>query len=290
MRKVVSTAVLVFILFIPLFTNFYYLWLFTLASIFALYTLSWYLMERLCGRTSFGHTVPFGLTAYSTAIAIFLGYSIQIAPLIVLFIAILSTLLFYITSALDRTKFVFATFLYSVILWELASFIIFKGKTLYGGEEGFSIATLPTQTVYALSSCLLFLTFLFLIVLHNSSLGLKMMAVRDDEEAALAIGIDVKRVKLLNSFFSSTLASLAGLVYILHFSHVDPEIFSVENAVFPFIASIFANGYLSPIIGSYILIFISKALSTVFPQLHLVLYAILLIFSPKIRRLTNARN
>ncbi len=288
-KKTLEIAALIVILVIPMFLNFYYLWLFCLASIFATYTLSWFLMEKLCGRTSFGHTLPFGLTAYIAAIAIFFKYPLYLMPLIALLVAMVSATIFYATSFLDRVKFVFATFLYSIVLWEFAPFVVIKGDMLYGGEEGFSIPMLPTKAVYLFSSCLLFVTFVFLIVLHNSKLGLKMMAVRDDEEAALAIGINVKQIKVLNCVFSSLFASFAGLMYILHFSHVDPDIFSVENAVFPFIASVFAGGYLVPVIGSYILIFASKYLNSILPQFHLFLYAIILIISPKLRRFSNAR-
>jgi len=288
----IQIPILVALLTLPLFMNFYYLWLFTLASIFASYTLSWYLMEKFCGRTSLGHTLPFGLTAYLSAIAYFFGYPLQFMPLIALAIALISTIIFYITSTLDRVKFVFATFLYGVLLWEMAPFIVLKRDMLYGGEEGFSIALLPTQTVYIFSSSILITTFAFSILLYKSSLGLKMMAVRDDEEAALAIGVDVKRIKLINSFLSSLFTSFAGLIYILHFSHIDPDVFSVENAIFPFIASVFASGFFGgfivAVLGSYILIFTSKALNTISPQFHLVLYALLLIISPKLRRFSDA--
>ncbi|RLI73285.1 hypothetical protein DRO97_07770 [Archaeoglobales archaeon] len=282
--------ILAILLILPLFTNFYYFWLFTLASIFASYTLSWYLMEKFCGRTSLGHTLPFGLTAYLSAIAYFFNYPLQLLPLVALIVALLSTFIFYITSMLDRVKFVFATFLYSVLLWEIAPFIVLKKDILYGGEEGFSIALIPPNIIYILSSTLLIAVFVFTILLHKSSLGLKMMAVRDDEEAALAIGIDVKRIKLLNSFISSLFTSFAGLIYILHFSHIDPDVFSVENAIFPFIASVFAGNFVTPVLGSYLLIFASKALNTISPQFHLVLYALLLIISPKLRRISNAHS
>ncbi|RLI79526.1 hypothetical protein DRP05_03630 [Archaeoglobales archaeon] len=284
----IQIPILAILLILPLFTNFYYFWLFTLASIFASYTLSWYLMERFCGRTSLGHTLPFGLTAYLSAIAYFFGYPLQFLPIIALIVALISAIIFYITSMLDRVKFVFATFLYGVLLWELAPFIVLKKDVLYGGEEGFSITLLPTQTVYVFSSALLIVTFAFSFILHKSSLGLRMMAVRDDEEAALAIGIDVKWIKLLNSFLSSLFTSFVGLVYILHLSHVDPDVFSVENAIFPFIASVFAGGFITPVLGSYLLIFASNALNTISPQFHLVLYALLLIVSPKLRRFSNA--
>jgi branched-chain amino acid transport system permease protein len=67
--------------------------------------------------------------------------------------------------------------------------------------------------------------------LRRSELGTRMLAVRSNERAAAAAGIDVRRVKLLAFAVSSFIAGLAGAMYGYNFGSVSPDRFGVLNAL-----------------------------------------------------------
>ncbi len=273
----IRDLLLVIIVFAPILTqNYSILWISTLSMIYSLLVISWLFMERQSGWTSFAHSIPFGLAAYLLAIY---PYAVFIAPLA-------STALFLTISKLDRVKFVFVTFVLTVVFW-LSSFymVIERNGISIGGEEGFSVLSLYLSESYIFAVLLLISSYVFVRVLEKSSIGLKMAAMRDDEEAARAIGINVFKYRFMNFVISCSIASLSGICYALFFGHVSPDVFSIEVALFPFIATFIAGrAWISAVVGSYILVIVSRVFSGFVPDFHLLIYAIVLIASPKLRR------
>ena len=277
----------IFLLFTPAFSGFYLLWLITLGVIYSIFTLAWNCMETMIGRTSLGHAIPFGLAGYLSAILFLYTQSIMLFPLAWILAGIVSAILLFVLSlSRDRVAFVFITFLIGAAIWILSPLLtITKEGGIYGGEEGFSLPSIELSMVYGLSAILLLASFLFFGLLRTSTVGLKFKTVRDDERAARIVGVRVERVKAYCSLISATIAALAGGIYSLHFSHVNPEVFSIQIALFPFIATIFfRNSEAGSVIGSFILVFASNYLNSIFPQLHLLLYAALLILAPGVKR------
>jgi branched-chain amino acid transport system permease protein len=66
---------------------------------------------------------------------------------------------------------------------------------------------------------------------RRHSLGQRMLAVRSNERAAAAAGIDVRRTKLTAFVISSLIAGVAGVLYAYNFGTVDPTQFGSANAL-----------------------------------------------------------
>ncbi len=279
---------------VPFIGNFYVLWLITLGIIYSTYTLAWNCMETMIGRTSLGHAIPFGLAGYLSALVYLYTKNPLVFPIIWILAGILSALiLFTLSLSKDRVAFVFISFLIGSIVWIFSPlFTIVKDGRIYGGEEGFPLPSNPIMLTYIISSILLLVAFLSFTFLRTSAVGLKFTTVRDDEKAARLVGVRVNKVKAYCSVISCTITALAGGLYALHFSHVNPEVFSIHIALFPFIATIFFknDSEIGAIAGSFILVFASNYLNSIFPQLHLLLYSALLIISPGIIRWRTKRN
>ncbi len=255
------------------------IWICNLAAVYAILTLSWLFMHRYSGYVSFAHSIPFGLAAYAF---VFVGvYAVLIS-------SIVSAIIFAILSKLGREKFVFATFVVAVCFWIIAPYATLQSNSIvYGGEEGFPVTSLGLIESYVVSSLVLLILLLLLTAFDRTKLGLAMLAVGDDEVSAIGVGIDVEKLKIFSFFASSFAASTAGVCYALFFGHVSPEVYSIEIAIFPFIATLFGQGFVVAILSSYMLIVVTRATAIV--QYHLIVYAILLILSPKLRRWRNAR-
>ncbi len=260
----------------------YYSWLFVLMSIYALLTLSWLFM-RMAGRISMGHSFLFGFPVFLAS----LGYSFSFDLSIQLFLAgcVLSFAIFYIfTEMTGRTAFVFLTLVFSIFVWVSSPKLVFeKDGYLIGGEVGFSFPVMSQKELHILTAFTLASLYLLYRLVENSEAGYFMRAVGDDETASKAVGINLRKMKALSSLLSGITAWSAGIIYGFEFGHISPEIFSIEISVFPFIASLIGAGNpLASVLSSFGLVYLSKILNSTYPGLMGMVYASILVLSPKI--------
>lgn len=259
--------------------NYFVTWLFTLAAIYSVYTISWGFLERYSGRPSLGHASALGIPAYLAALSYNMGYGVLMPAVVSLLVIFL---MYYLLSLkLGKKEFIFATFVISVLLWVAAPrLVLIYGGVMVGGEEGFFLPPVPLRTIYFAAFGSLLITAVMYDFVARTGIGIKMGAVRDDEIAAKALGVRVSLMKLLASVLSAITAVAAGYLYSFLFSHVSPEIFSVELSVFPLIVSIGGLSATRMTFLSFGLLFAARALNAIAPQFHLVIYAALLILFP----------
>jgi branched-chain amino acid transport system permease protein len=119
--------------------------------------------------------------------------------------------------------------------------------------------------------------------LERSRFGARLMAVRENEDAARAIGVDAFRTKLGALALSGALAGSAGAVYVQMFLYLDPGIaygpgMSVEALLAPIVGGL--GTVFGPVLGSFALHGIAEIGKVGFgqaPGLSLVLYGMLLV-------------
>ena len=101
-----------------------------------------------------------------------------------------------------------------------------------GGPSGlvgippFSVAGIEFATPRAMYYVVLGINVLLLVALSGalrSGFGRALKAIRTDQMAAAALGVDVVRYKLVAFAISATLASLAGSMYAFFFNFLSPE-------------------------------------------------------------------
>ncbi len=246
------------------------------ALMYSILSLSWFFLDDRAGWVSLAHSIPFGLAAYAVAIN----------PVLLIPAFLVCLVIFVLTSLLGREKFVFASFILTIFFWYLSHYLTLKGA---GGEEGFSFHSVPAFHAYMLTAFTLLLSLTALIAISKSAFGLRIAAVRDDEIAARSVGIRSFRVRVIAFAVSISIAFLAGICYVMYFGHASPEVFSAEIALLPFVAGLIAGKrWISPLAGSYAVVIVSIALGSVLPGAHLLLYAVVLALSPKLRRWWNA--
>ena len=108
---------------------------------------------------------------------------------------------------------------------------------------------------------ILFLTF----KLENSKLGYYFKAIREDEEAAGSLGINILKYKMVAIIISAFLTALGGTFYAQYMFYIDPGIAfgtdtTVEMIVRPMIGGI--GTVFGPLIGSAVLEVISEVMRT----------------------------
>jgi len=147
----------------------------------------------------------------------------------------------------------------------------------FQGKDGAGIAdprifswSLSTPThYYYLAIALLVATVLILRRLSRSRVGRAWIAIREDETAAQAMGIDTFRLKLLAFTISSAFAGVAGVLYAARMKFVNPEAFKFDFSVL-ILAMVILGGMGSisgAIVGAALLCILPWALRDPIPTL-----------------------
>ena len=175
---------------------------------------------------------------------------------------------------------------FAVASWLIAAAVgsIFNEWKVVGAGGGMQIKTDATQIemYYAGLGLLVFATVVIARLL-KSRYGLALTAVRDDEEAARTVGIDIRKVKLIVFVVAGGLSGLAAsLFYIDAVIITPPSAFTIFwSAYFVFIVVAGGMGTLAgPIIGAAIFVVVDRVLSgfTEYPLLVLGFAAVVIIF------------
>ena len=196
-----------------------YMRMFTFASIFAIFAVSWDLLSGYTGLVNFGHALFFGVAAYTTALLNkFLGWPPSVTiPLAVLAAVIAGVATCFPALRLRGSYLALLTLAFPLMLLGIVMF--FKEYT--GAEYG--IPGLPPiggseREQYYI--CLIAMTASVLIMWKLTDAGSKYVrtglifhAIREDEIAARATGINTIRYKILAFVIGGFFAGLAGALY-----------------------------------------------------------------------------
>jgi len=172
---------------------------------------SWNIIGGFGGQFSLGHGVFFAIGAYSTAI----------------FVACVAMLISWPTFRLRGPFFAIATLAFNEVAFVLAN----HAESLTGGPRGVSIpfkaglANMIFRDRWAYA--LLMFAFVALVIalcvwLRRSRLGYYLLAVREDEDAARAAGINVLGVKLKGMALSAGLTAIGGTLFTMYLRYIDP--------------------------------------------------------------------
>ncbi|HSA90820.1 MAG TPA: branched-chain amino acid ABC transporter permease [Burkholderiales bacterium] len=247
--------------------------------------LSYNFLFGICGQIAFSHFVFYGIGAYAVVIFLFqLGIPLPLAILagvlvcgvIALAVAIPSTRLegFYLALA-------------TLALAQLFIVVLNEGGAVTGGTGGLVDYRLPpvlgvhiTGPWYTVVIVVLVLaTYAVLLRLDRSWFGRACRAVRDNPEAAAAMGIDVARTKVVAFTLTSVLAGVAGMVYAFVDNTVNPPIFGLENAfLLLFMVIVGGSGrHVGAVIGAVLLYLLPFVLSPLIGHHHALVFGVLMV-------------
>lgn len=242
-------------------------------------SVAWNLLGGFAGQVSFGFAVFYGLGAYSTSIALNAGFARPIALLIGACIAALASLLIGLpTFRLRGPYFAIATIGVSE-----AVRVVMTNLAITGGASGYRIAEhgafnqlLHFYTALALAT----LAVVISILVRRSKFGLALISLREDEDAASDLGVNPYACKLMAHALAAGLAAAAGGVFAGYADFIYPGgVFgfdiSVAILLMPIIGGV--GTIWGPVIGAAVYGFVHEELIASFPQLHLLLYGLLLI-------------
>jgi len=209
------------VLLLPVFTKDpYLLRIFILTGIFAIFAARWDLLSGFTGQMNFGHALFFGVGAYSAAL---LNQHMNIPPWGTIplgaLVAVLAGLFIGIPCLrLKGTYLALTTLAFPIVVMGL----VFAFPDFTGGELGISGLDKLTKSrvgdYYVVSVVMLGLcTIMWKIT--DSNTGIIFHAIREDEVAVRAAGVNTTRYKLLAFCLSGFFAGIAGGLY-AHFMRI----------------------------------------------------------------------
>jgi branched-chain amino acid transport system permease protein len=234
-----------------------------LTSIFAILAASWDLLSGFTGQMNFGHALFFGVGAYTSAL---LNIHLHIPPWGSVSLgaaaAVLTGLIVGIPCLrLKHTYLALTTMAFPIILMG----IVFALPDLTGGELGISglqrISNSLIGNYYIYVGIMLVLcTIMWKIT--DSHTGIIFHAIREDELAVKASGINTTRYKLLAFCLSGFFAGIAGGLYAHYMRIAGPSTLEVSMSFTVVIWAVF--GGIATIYGPIAAVFI------LFPLLEFV--------------------
>jgi len=202
----------------------YYRHIFIIALMWVVIGSSWNLLAGYTGQISFGHAIFFGVGAYSAGICTTkLGISAWWGMLLGGPMAMLSGLfLGWICFRLRGSYFNLAT----LAIAEVFRLVAIYWRNLTEGMQGILIITTFRSKLpyYFLALGLAALCVFSISWIMKSKWGFYFIAIREDQDAAEALGISSFRYKSLSLMVSSFFTGLAGAFYMNYMGFIDPEV------------------------------------------------------------------
>lgn len=259
--------------------------------IFAAYATAWNLAGGMAGLFSLGHAALFAAGAYGTTLLrLEVGLPTLVAlPVAALLATLIAALIGVMSLRLKGHYFALATLGLGVIVFILLQNL----SSITGGDEGIVIPYTagPEDLVFSdkmsyvfLSLGLFALTAAVFIAVRYSKLGYQLLAVREDEVSARAMGIRATRAKMIAVSLSGFLTGLAGGIFAQYSLYITPiNAGSVDISWQPALMAIIGGmgSVWGPLLGSTLLTTLEQSLITIIGAdvagLNPLIYGLLLI-------------
>lgn len=247
--------------------------------------LSYNFLFGVAGQVAFSHFTFYGIGAYAIVILTF-GASLPL-PLAVVIGVVLCVLLALAVAIPAARLEGFHLALATMAFAQLFIVVLNEGGELTGGTGGLASYSLPKVLGLDLSGRVYTVVIVLLVVgtaamlrrLDRSWFGRACRAVRDNPEAAAAMGVNVARTKVAAFTLTSALAGIAGMVYAFVDNTVNPPIFGLENA-FLLLFMVIVGGAGRPsgaVVGATLLYLLPYVLSPLIGHHHALVFGVFMV-------------
>ncbi|RPI34630.1 MAG: branched-chain amino acid ABC transporter permease [Chloroflexota bacterium] len=282
LRRWLSPAVIIVLVllagFVPWLVNRENVWnLLYLICLYITLGQSWNILAGFAGQTSLGHAAFFGIgalvvrTLWLGGVPFFLAF-----PLAGVAAVAFSLIIGVPTFRLRGAYFAIAT----LGVAEVLRIIVSQNLPMISTISAVQIANYNLPTRYYAMLGLTLATMVSAYLLLRSSLGLGILAVREDEEAARATGVSVLGHKLLALVMSSFFAGLAGSMFAFQQISYYPSApfnpnWSFESVLVAYVGGL--GSLIGPVIGAIFYIFVHEVLAIRLVNFHQVIFGLLFI-------------
>jgi len=259
--------------------NVYYRSFVMFTMMYVVLALSWNIISGYTGYISFGHVLFYGVGSYASAILV-ADYGWNWLPTLIISGGVAVVVAIVLGFPVLRLK---GPYFAIAMLGAAESFRILATvwDGLTHGGEGISLPNIENSfaTYYAMM-VLMVVTIIVSYWIGHSRFGVRLNAIREDEVAAAANGINTTLYKLAAFALSGIFAAIAGGIQANKTLYIDPdtEFFILITITMKLMAMLGGKGtVIGPIIGAIVLYAIQEIVWIQLPQAHLIAFGIFLI-------------
>ena len=253
--------------------------LFFITFVWTITGVGWNIIGGFAGQVSFGFAVFYGLGAYTAALMINAGRN----PIIALIAAAGTAMLASFLIGLPTFRLRGPYFAIATIGVTEAVRVVMSNLEFTGGASGYRInESEPFRPLehYYTALGVLALSVAVSAVIAKSRFGLALRAIKQDEDAAADIGVKPFSFKLWAHAIAAAMTGVAGGIYARYAIFIEPgSVFAFSTGVsillMPVIGGI--GTIWGPVLGGAVFGIVEEELVVHFPQVHLLLYGMLLI-------------
>lgn len=292
-KTLLYTSAIVVLSALPFLVGSYWISVFIMIFLYAYLGLAWNILGGFAGQLSIGHSLYLGIGAYTSTLLL---TNFQLTPLIGILLGAVTTTLVavcigYLCFRYGLKGHYFA--LSTIAFAEIGRIGVLNLKFL-GGAKGLLLPFHRGNSFYHLQfsdpTFYYFIVFVLMIAgfvvnyaVRQSKLGYYLLAIREDEAAAEALGIDAYKYKLMALALSSFMTAMGGTFIAQYFMYIQPDFImslpqSIEILIRPIIGG--SGTIWGPVIGAFILgplQEITRAFFAGYAGLHLMAYGIIIV-------------
>src|SRR6185437_10623750 len=267
----------------------YYELILTQVLLWAVLSLGWNVLCGYGGYSSFGHAVFWGLGAYTVALAMIdLNLTPWVSiPFCAVVGAVAGAIIGYPTFRLRGHYFGLAMLAYPLAMLPIFNWLGYQELALpmKRGEAAIAYMQFADQRIYvALALALMVGALAISLWVENSRFGMALTAIKQNEPAAEAAGIDTWKWKMLALMLSGAMSAVAGGFYAIVLLVLTPDtLFGILASAQALILALFGGvGSLwGPVIGAFVLVPLAEGLNAklgnVLPGIQGVVYGVAII-------------
>jgi len=273
----------------------YYVSLATEALVFIIFAIGYNIVAGYTGMVSFGHAMFFGGGAFAAALVVLhLTRAFWVAAAIALgYTALLAVVVGWLTLRTKGVYFAFLTLVFSQFFFLLS----FNWDTVLGGDNGlpsiapYTLAPLPivvntAQRAYYLALACAVVAFAVGRRVVTSPFGQVLVAIRENERRAGAIGYPVRYYKIKSLVISAVLSGLAGVMMVSLQGYVSPDLFHwVRSGEIILMVLLGGMGtLLGPVLGAAFWVIVGRVMTSLTGYWMIVMgvtYVLFVLFLPE---------
>jgi len=283
--RLIALVFLVLLFFIPLITQQpYTLRILILSNIFVIFAVSWDFISGYTGQINFGHAMFFGVAAYTAAL---LNKHLGLEPWATIPIGALAAVLAGVVMCLPALRLRGPYLSLVTLALPLILLGVIKAfPEVTGGEHGISgIAALSDSRVldYYISVLVMIPSVMIMWKLTDAKsalvrTGIILHAIREDEIATRASGINTIRYKLFAFIVGGFFAGIAGGLYVHFLKVAGPSTLNLMLSFQAIIWTVFGGivSIYGAVVGVYVLFPLMEFLRVI-PELRTIIFAVVVI-------------
>ncbi len=293
LKKLSIAALVVFLAIWPVFTsNPYYVHTAVMIGIMVLLAVGLNLLFGYTGQISLAHATFYAIGAYTTSLLeVHAGLSFWVTtPIALCFAVVVAIVIGIPTLKLKDHYLALAT----LALCLVTTLFLLNAKWLTNGAEGvmgieaprFFGYPLQGVTLYYFVAFLTFVVFVMIRNLVNSRVGIALETIRENEDAAESLGVNVLYYKVMVFAISGALAALAGAIYAHLTLFASPESFALPLSIEVLVIIVVGGlaSMMGSVVGAIVITLLPEFLYD-FEEYRLLVYGVILllvvIFAPK---------